>query len=75
MREMTKNLEGITVNGVPLKVVVDEMDRDEKQEFRTQELRVMGKTIRVHVKTKGVRNHSGSRTSKGRVLVQNGVWL
>lgn len=66
------DLTGITVNGVSLKVVVDQQDRDEKLEFRQQEIQIMGKTIRAHIGTKRSGNHSGARSGRCRILVQNG---
>ena len=65
-------LEGITVNGIPLKVVVDQEDRNEKQEFRAMEISIMGKTVRTHITTKRSANHSGARSGRCRILVQNG---
>jgi len=60
--------EGITVNGVALAEVVDAEDRKEKQDFRAQEITIMGKTIRAHATTNKFKNHSGAKTGKGRVL-------
>lgn len=70
------SLENVTVNGVPLALVLDKQDRVEKHDFRKQELLGMGRVVRPHGATK--RNwsvQSGSRSGRGRVLMQNGVRL
>jgi len=67
--------DNITVNGVPLKAVVDAEDRREKMDFRSEEVAGMARTIKAHITTKSNWNTSGTRSGKGRVIVQNGVWL
>ena len=69
---MATNLKNITVNGVPLKIYVDE---EAKQEIRSQhsvEVGSLNRGIKPHIITSSVRNHSGARSSHGRVIYSAG---
>jgi hypothetical protein len=69
------DLSNITVNGVPLKVYVDEEVRDEIQSHRNFEVGTLAKTTRTHITSKNQKNISGARSGKCRVIMQAGVML
>ncbi len=66
------DLRNITMNGVPLQVVVDEEVRGEIKTHHAAEVREMNFVKRVHIPTSSFRNHSGSRSGKGRVIFHRG---
>lgn len=58
----------VTVNGISVEEVIAEELRDEIQTHRTKEIGTTARAIRSHIVTTGIRNHSGARSSKGRVI-------
>lgn len=63
------DLKNITVNGVPVEMVIDEALRVEYRSHRNDELREMSMLAKRPVSSKrNIKNHSGARTSRGRVI-------
>ena len=65
----------VTVNGVPLRKVIAEETRVEANHHRSEEIGILSRQTRSHISTNRISNHSGSRTSRGRVICANGVYL
>ena len=65
---MQENRILVTVNGVPVAQVIDEEIREEITIHRESEIKSMGFVKRLHIPTTAFRNHSGSRTSRGRII-------
>lgn len=66
------NLDNITVNGVPLKVVIDEAVGTEIRTHHADEVRELNFVKRIHIPSAAFRNHSGARSGKGRVIFHRG---
>lgn len=63
----------VTVNGVPLKQFVEAAVNDEIQKHRKYEVGTIAKAASTKVVTSSIRNHSGSRSGRGRIIMQGGV--
>lgn len=61
------DLRNITVNGIPLKIYVDEEIKTEIQTNYQQSVADLSFVKQVHITSK-FRNTSGSRSGKGRVI-------
>ena len=59
----------VTVNGRPLAEYISEERGKEVREFRAGEV----KPVRAHIVTKRIRNHSGARSGKCRVIFSKGA--
>lgn len=66
------DLKNITVNGVPLEIVVREADRVERQDDDAKEIAKMRIIARPHFATRSFRNHSGAKSGKCRVIYSAG---
>ena len=58
----------VTVNGVPVEVIVDDEIRDEININRVSEVVAVKHSIAPHIITKKIRNTSGCRSGRGRVI-------
>lgn len=58
----------VTVNGISVEEVIAEEVADEIQTSRSHEIGTAQRAIRSHIITTKIRNHSGARSSKGRVI-------
>lgn len=58
----------VTINGTPWQKVVSQEVTDEIQTHRMSEVCTVQRSIRSHIITTGIRNHSGARSSKGRII-------
>lgn len=58
----------ISVNGVPLAVYVDEKINDEITAHRKAEVGTTRRSIGSHIITRKIRNTSGSRSGRGRII-------
>lgn len=68
------DLKNITFNGVPLEIIIDEEIREEIRSNHQKEVVSLGFVVarsRTH-STSVFRNHSGARTSRGRVIFSAG---
>jgi hypothetical protein len=72
---MKFDLSNITVNGVPLEIVVDQEHRSEINHHQQYEMRNLAHATRSHIVSKNNRNISGSRSGKCRVIMSAGVML
>ena len=72
---MKLDLSNITVNGVPLAVVVDQEHRSEINHHQQYELKNLAHATRSHIVSKSTKNISGSRSGKCRVIMSAGVML
>lgn len=62
------DLTNITVNGVPLEKIIRQADRAERMTSDEREIATMKVISRVHFATNSFRNHSGTRSGRGRVI-------
>ena len=58
----------ISVNGVPLAIYVDEQTNDEITANHKQEIGTTRRSIGSHIITRKIRNISGSRSGRGRII-------
>lgn len=58
----------VTVNGVPLATVIETEVRAEINGHKAIEQKEMKRSTRSHIVTIRMRNHSGSRSGRGRVI-------
>jgi hypothetical protein len=63
----------ISVNGVPLSVYVDEQTNDEITANRKAEVGTTRRSIGSHIITRKIRNISGSRSGRGRIIYSASV--
>ena len=59
----------VTVNGKPLSEYISEERGKEIREFRRSEVA----PVRSHIVTKRIRNHSGARSGKCRIIFSKGA--
>lgn len=63
----------VTVNGVPVKVYVDEEVKQEINTHRNYEVGTIARSCHSHIITKKIRNTSGSRSGRGRIIFSASV--
>ena len=67
------DLRNITVNGIPLKVIVDDQIKEEIRSSHDLEVKSMGYVKILHIPTKRIGNTSGSRSGRGRIIYSRAV--
>jgi hypothetical protein len=69
------DLKNITINDVPLKTWLDGKHREEISSHRKDETKEISFVVSHSrsASTSGFRNHSGSRTGRGRIIMMGGV--
>ena len=72
---MKLDLSNITVNGVPLAVVVDKEIRSEINQHQQYEVGTLARSTRTHIVSKSTKNISGARSGRCRVIMSAGVML
>lgn len=60
----------VTLNGIPVEKIVEELVREEIETHRYQEVKCMAvkSTLSKSRSTSSFRNHSGARSGRGRVI-------
>jgi|HubBroStandDraft_3_1064219.scaffolds.fasta_scaffold359799_2 hypothetical protein len=64
----------ITVNGVPLELHLKQNTQPKAKLAPTEE-ELLRRAAKSHIVTSHIRNHSGSRSGRGRIIMQAGVML